>query len=49
MDKYNVLITINKVHDRFGGVAARKGEKNRLLWVQTFFTVYNSYGNFAVN
>lgn len=47
MDKNNVLITINKVHDRFGGVAVGKGGKMGLLWVQAFFTLYKSYGSFT--
>lgn len=40
MDKYNVLITINKVHDRFGGVAARKGEKNIDYYGYKHFSQY---------
>lgn len=40
MDKNNVLITINKVHDRFGGVAAREGGGKTLIIMGTSITFH---------
>jgi len=35
VDKNDVLVTVNKVHDRFGGVAAEKGGEKHKICMDT--------------
>lgn len=43
MDKYNVLVTVYEVHDRFRRVAERKREQKKTAVKQDHVKVYNMF------